>query len=197
MSRRTVIVFASLAAVVLGVVVAARWWNRPAPEPLGPAVDPVVVPTTIAAANFEVSGPFAHDNLALFLVHGADQLQGKSFLTLDEALAQKKFVILETQSVNQLTMENLSADEDVLILSGDILTGGQQDRIAQHDIIVPPKSGPLPLPAFCVEHTAPRWMRSMTAEDKTFAKNAGVVASNSARLAREEKGTRLVSGTHP
>ena len=66
--------------------------------------------TTSAGDNPRLSGPFTHDNLSVFLIHGEDRLQSKNFLTLPEALDQKKFVIHETQSVNELTMENLSAD---------------------------------------------------------------------------------------
>src|SRR5437899_3477124 len=78
-----------------------------------------------AKCDYKFSGPFEHENLTIFLIHGEDQFKDKSFLTLDEALEQKKFVIHETQSVNQLSMENLS-DKEVLILAGDILKGGQQ-----------------------------------------------------------------------
>jgi hypothetical protein len=138
-------------------------------------------PSGIAA--YELSGPYAHDNLTIFLVHGPDRLAAKEYLTLPEAIEQKKFVINETQNVNQLTMENLSDSVEVLILSGDILKGGQQDRIAQYDMIVPAKSGKVPLPAFCVEHTAPRWMARLDGTNRTFAASPGQAGSNSLRLA--------------
>jgi hypothetical protein len=80
-------------------------------------------------------------------------------------------------------MENVSTSEDVLILSGDILKGGQQDRISEYDLVIAPQSGRIPLAAFCVEHTAPRWMRQKTSEDRVFQENPGVVASNKLRLA--------------
>jgi hypothetical protein len=134
-------------------------------------------------AAYELSGPFAHDNLTVYLVHGPDRFQGKDYLTLPEAIEQKKFVIHETQNVNQLSMENLSASEEVLILSGDILKGGQQDRIAQYDMLVPAKSGKVPLPAFCVEHTAPRWMARLDASNSMFAASPAQTASNTIRLA--------------
>jgi hypothetical protein len=142
---------------------------------------PAAAPDRAPAAD-RLSGPYTHTNLTIFLVHGADRLPGKSFLTLPEALEQKTFVIHETQSVNQLTMENLS-DQEVVILSGDILKGGQQDRIAQHDLVVPPHSGKLPLAAFCVEHTAGRWMRPLQGADQKFAASPGCVATNALRLA--------------
>jgi len=154
------------ATVVLAVVVLAQ-------QPASPG----------KPSDVKLSGPYAHDNLTIFLVHGEDHLKGRTFLTLPEALQQKKFVIHETQSVNQLTMENLSPTEEVLILSGDILKGGQQDRIAQFDILVPPKSGKLPLQAFCVELTAARWMRKLEGKDKTFEGSPFNSVSNSVRLA--------------
>lgn len=182
MCRRTAVGLGSLVVLLVATVVFVRWWTTPPPQP--PAPEGFAgVPTTIVAANVQVSGPYAHGNLTLFLVHGADQLQGKTFLTLDDALAQKKFVIHETQSVNELAMENLSASEEVLILSGDILKGGQQDRISQYDLVIAPQSGRIPLAAFCVEHTAPRWMREKTVQDGTFSASPGVVASNTTRLA--------------
>jgi hypothetical protein len=131
----------------------------------------------------KVSGPFTHDNLALFLLHGPDQVQLKKYLMLAEAMERKLFLIHETQSVNQLQMENLSPDSDVIILSGDILKGGQQDRIAQFDLIVPPKSGKVPLPAYCVEHTAPRWMAKLDSQNGKFEASPGQIVSQAQRLA--------------
>jgi hypothetical protein len=79
-------------------------------------------------------------------------------------------------------MENLS-DKSVVVLAGDILKGGQQDRFAQSDQIIPPKSGKLKLASFCVEHTASRWMKKLDKDNSTFAYSPGQVASNSIRLA--------------
>jgi hypothetical protein len=41
-------------------------------------------------AAHTISGPFSHDNLTIFLLHGEDTLSGKPLLTLQEALEQKK-----------------------------------------------------------------------------------------------------------
>jgi hypothetical protein len=131
----------------------------------------------------QLTGPFIHDNLAIFLITGEDRLKGRKFLMLADALAQKKFVIYETQQVNQLQMENLSPTEEVLILSGDILKGGQQDRIAQFDQIVPPRSGKLALTVFCVEHTASRWRKPPTEADRTFTSSPGQLCTTELRLA--------------
>jgi hypothetical protein len=113
-------------------------------------------PLKIQASAQRVSGPFTHENLAIFLIHGADRIKNKEFLTLQEALAKKKVVVHETQQVNELAIENVSMEE-VFAQSGDILKGGQQDRIIAFDFIVPPKSGKIPVAAFCVE--AGRWQQ--------------------------------------
>jgi len=107
------------------------------------------------APEFTFSGPYTYQNLTIFLVHGKDSLPGKKFLTLPEALEQKKIVVHETRSVNELSVENISIDVDIFIQSGDVVKGGQQDRVLGYDLIVPPKSGKVPILSFCVE--AGRW----------------------------------------
>ena len=131
----------------------------------------------------KITGPFTYDNLAIFLLHGPDQIKLSKYLLLAEAMEKKLFVIHETQSVNQLQMENLSTDTEVIILSGDILKGGQQDRIAQFDLVVSPKSGKIPLPAYCVELSAPRWMAKLDAKNGKFEASPGQVVSQAQRLA--------------
>jgi hypothetical protein len=80
-----------------------------------------------ARQSSRLSGPYKHDNLSIYLVHGQDRVQTK-YLTLTEALEQHKVVVYETGSVNQLQIENLSK-EDVYIQSGESVKGGRQDRV--------------------------------------------------------------------
>lgn len=107
------------------------------------------------AEELTFSGPYTYQNLTIFLVHGKDQLQGRKFLTLQEALEQKKLVVHETKNVGELAVENVAADVEVFIQSGDIVKGGQQDRVLGYDLIVSAKSGKIPLQSFCVEQG--RW----------------------------------------
>ena len=72
------------------------------------------------------------------------------YLTLEQALNQKKVVVHETSQVNELAVENTSADA-VFIQVGDIVKGGNQDRMITNDFILPPHSGKLPIAAFCVD----------------------------------------------
>ena len=61
--------------------------------------------------EYQLEGPFTHGNLSVFLVHGKDKIKGQTFLTLEEALIQKKVVVRETRTVNELAIENLSNEE--------------------------------------------------------------------------------------
>jgi hypothetical protein len=57
-------------------------------------------------------------------------------------------------SVNRLVLIN-RGKRPVLLLAGELVSGGKQDRIIAKDRIVAPGADPLPLDVFCVEHG--RW----------------------------------------
>ena len=129
-----------------------------------------------SAGTYRVTGPYAYQNLAVFLIHGPDRLPGQNILTLAEALKQRKVVVYETREVNTLAIENVS-DEEVFVQSGDIVKGGQQDRMLGVDMIVPPRSGRIPVDAFCVEHG--RWT-------KRGAESSGRFDSSTERAATKD-----------
>jgi hypothetical protein len=134
----------------------------------------------VQAGEYRLSGPYTHKNLSIFLVHGKSTIKSKSFLTLQEALVQRKVVVYETRSVNELSIQNFS-DEDVYVQSGDIVKGGQQDRMIGVDLIVPPRSGKLPISAFCVEHG--RWSGRGNERAAVFSSSADAVATKEIKLA--------------
>jgi len=140
-----------------------------------------VVRAADPAPEFKLSGPYTHENLTIFLIHGKDALPGKKFLTLQEALEQKKLVVHETKNVNELAVENVSADAEVFIQAGDIVKGGQQDRTLGFDLIVSAKSGKVPLPSFCVEHG--RWQKRGGEDASKFDSSAHYCNSKALRLA--------------
>jgi hypothetical protein len=133
-----------------------------------------------ATLAYRFSGPYTHDNLTIFLIHGADQINDKNILTLDEALKEKKVIVHETQNVNQLAIENVSG-YPVFVQAGDIVRGGQQDRTIAFDMIVPPESGKLPLNAFCVE--AGRWTQRGKEAKDYFSSSANCVTDNYSKIA--------------
>ena len=130
------------------------------------------------ASNYRLSGPYTHKNLTVFLIHGKDQ-SNKTFLTLQEALAQKKVAVYETKDVNELAIRNLS-NQDIYVQAGDIVRGGDQDRMISVDFIVPPKSGRMPIAAFCVE--SGRWSKRGNEANASFTSSENS-ATNGLRLA--------------
>lgn len=132
------------------------------------------------ANAYRFTGPFTHKNLTIFLVHGKEQAKGKSFTTLQEALEQKKVIVHETANVNELSIENVS-NEEIYVQSGDIVKGGQQDRLLAVDLIVPPHSGKIPISAFCVEHG--RWSRRGEESVAAFGSSTETIATKDLKLA--------------
>src|SRR5438445_1162849 len=137
--------------------------------------------------DYRLEGPFTQGNLSVFLIHGQDKIKGQTFLTLQEALVQKKVIVRETREVNQLTIENVSREE-VYVQSGDIVKGGQQDRMLVVDLILPPHSGVIPIAAFCVEHG--RWSQRGNEEVTIFNSSSNTVASREVKLAAKLKSSQ-------
>ncbi len=98
-----------------------------------------------------ISGPVAYDNLAVYFIHGKSA-PGKVPLTLDEALAKGTGRVLETG--DELQIKNLG-DDEVFVQSGDIVKGGRPGPDLMVSLILPPRSGRIPIASFCVEQG--RW----------------------------------------
>ncbi len=162
MSRKELVCLAALVALLPGSLLAAE-----PPKPAQP--------------NYRLSGPYTHGNLTLFLIHGEDQLKGRKILTLEEALEQKKVIVYETRVVNQLLIENISVDCEVFIAAGDIVKGGDQDRILSFDLVIPPQSGKKPLACFCCE--SGRWARRTGEENRSFSSSRDQIATRTLKLA--------------
>jgi hypothetical protein len=136
--------------------------------------------SAFAADGIQVSGPIVHDNLAIYLVHGAAAGGGAVPLTLQEALAKGAVKVRETGSVNELTVENTGKDE-VYVQAGDIVKGGQQDRVLSVDLLLPPRSGAVSIAAFCVE--SGRWTARGNEDVKQFSSAAAAMPSHEAKVA--------------
>src|ERR1044071_5632630 len=137
--------------------------------------------------QYRLEGPFTQGNLTVFLVHGKDKIKGQTFITLQEALFQQKVIVRETREVNSLSIENVSGEE-VYVQSGDIVKGGAQDRMLAVDLILPPRSGKIPISAFCVENGR-RSQRGSEAVS-TFNSSGNAVASREVKLAAKMKSSQ-------
>jgi hypothetical protein len=127
------------------------------------------------------------------------------FITLDEGLRSGDVVVTEAgqarglirhrrdstrdQSVNQpahgAEVNNLvlvnNSKRPLLLLAGEIVTGGKQDRVIGKDRIVPAESDPIELGVFCVEPG--RWVAANgnNKEQFTASSAAGVFAAPAVR----------------
>jgi hypothetical protein len=120
--------------------------------------------------------PVTYENISLFPVVASSQQDTSAFLTLDEGLSSGEVIVREQgaaglartrdserrpmpdytrgPAVNQLLLVNRSK-RPLVLLAGELVSGGKQDRIIAKDRIVAPGAEPLPLDVFCVEHG--RW----------------------------------------
>ena len=128
-----------------------------------------------------LSGPFKHKNLTFYLVHGADSLKGKTPLTLEEAMERRAVIVHETGEVNELSIENISRSDEVFVQAGDIVKGGQQDRMLGVDLIVPARSGRIDIDSFCVE--SDRWTARGAESRAEFNSSAEYAPSKDLKMA--------------
>jgi hypothetical protein len=134
-------------------------------------------------SEYRISKPYTEGNLTIFLIHGTDAIPDKQYLTLAEALEQKKAIVHETKQVNEVCVENLSADADLYLEAGDIIKGGQQDRVLAMDLIVKPKSGKVAVSCFCVE--ASRWHQRGSENAAAFGSSPGKASAKGVQLAAQ------------
>ncbi|HWY07671.1 MAG TPA: DUF6569 family protein [Candidatus Acidoferrales bacterium] len=119
--------------------------------------------------------PVSYENLTVFPVVSSSGYDTSAFLTLEDGLSSGEVTVREQgadtiyrnregsrpvaqnyggPSVNQLVLVNHSK-RPLLLLAGELVSGGKQDRVIGKDRIVAPFGEPLPLNVFCVEHG--RW----------------------------------------
>jgi hypothetical protein len=187
-----------------------------------------VVSASSGPANHDalhVLAPITHGNLTIFPVVGGADYDTSRFLTLDEGVRAGSVVVTEQGAatplmrrgrpvhsspgaqVNELVLIN-NSDRPLLLLAGEIVTGGKQDRVIGSDRLVPPKSDPIALSVFCVEPG--RWtgrsnefgsMKSQMAQPSVrvpamAAKNQQEVW-NEVASARDKVATRAAAAGNP
>jgi hypothetical protein len=100
----------------------------------------------------------AQGGLRVFWLHGTPGT-ALPIATLEEARASGALLITERDqaSVPEVIVEN-RGKAHVLLLAGEILLGGKQNRVLSADILLPPQSGPRNIAVYCVEQG--RWAGS-------------------------------------
>lgn len=133
-----------------------------------------------SASSYSLLSPIRSGNLTIFPVASSNSYDTTEFLTLDEGLHSGDVVITEAgqarglirhrpgeasvirpirdAEVNRLVLVN-NSKRPLLLLAGEIVTGGKQDRVIGKDRIVPAESDPVDLSVFCVEPG--RWVAAI------------------------------------
>ena len=132
---------------------------------------------------YEIGKSCTFKNLQLFFLATDKNMIDKEYITLSEAMNHKYVTVIETSNVNQLAVENHSS-HFVFISAGDIVKGGRQDRTIGKDIILPPKSGKVPLASFCVE--SGRWQQRGAETSDEFSTSNNSLSSRELKLAAKK-----------
>jgi hypothetical protein len=118
------------------------------PQPAQPIAReelPGVRGEAVATADYRISGPNNHANLAVYFVHGPSAMKGRKVLALHHALNENLAVVHEGLSISN------HSDMAVFVQGGDIVKGGNQDRVLPYDYLIPAGARNVPVTAFCVE----------------------------------------------
>jgi len=169
-------------ALALGVWAIAPGWGQQREAPSGGGASGAVVGSL---GQYALSEPFTHNNLAVFMIYGKDRIKGDDFLTLQEAIKTKAVTVFETQDVRSLLIEN-HGDKPIYIQSGEILKGGKQDRTLPYDVILPARSGKMPIRSFCVEQG--RWSRRGGESTVNFNSSRNILSTKALKLAARSRG---------
>jgi hypothetical protein len=174
-------ILAILMVLVCGLVVMA----------IGNAGDPSLPAT---ANDYKILAPITHGDLTIFPLVSAKVHDTSDFITLDEGVRSGEVVVTEVGNlhstmrrrppyqvrpysdaeVNRLVLVN-NSKHPLILLAGEVVTGGKQDRVVGKDRIVPAESDPVDLSVFCVEHG--RW----TETSAKFDTHASVMLQPSVR----------------
>src|SRR5438270_508560 len=146
------------------------------------------------ANDYKILAPITHGDLTIFPVVSAKSHDTSDFITLDEGIRSGDVVVTEVGNlhstirrrppyqvspysgaeVNRLVLVN-NSKHPLILLAGEVVTGGKQDRVVGKDRIVPAESDPVDLSVFCVEHG--RW----TETSAKFDTHASVMLQPSVR----------------
>ena len=165
-----------------------------------------------SSSGYALLDPIRSGNLTVFPVVASKSYDTGQFLTLDEGIRSGEVVVTEAgqaqglirrrpggrpmphpirgAEVNQLVLVN-NSKRPLLLLAGEIVTGGKQDRVIGKDRIVPAESDPVDLSVFCVEPG--RWTAAEgkynfgTARGDTAALFAAPAVRSKAMVAKDQQ----------
>lgn len=153
--------------------------------------------------NYKILNPISHGNLTIFPVVAASTHDTSEFITLDEGIRSGEVVVTEAgrmgglvrgphphmpasygAQVNSLVLVN-NSKHPLILLAGEIVTGGKQDRIVAKDRVIPAESDPVDLGVFCVEPG--RWTESSAQFSTLNSQMAQPSVRSKAMVAQDQK----------
>ncbi len=180
--------FALIIAVLVGCVVAgaaghaAYLEGEKAAEPVAAPAPPIVRvvppprpvpdnPLTRTLRRISVLPGHTYKGLTIWPLEIAEVSDPTDYLSTGEALEEELLVVTEKGdgSVPVLLAENRGG-RPILMLAGEIVAGGKQNRILKEDVLLPRRSGKVELPVLCVERG--RW----SGRGAKFGANPGTAA---------------------
>jgi hypothetical protein len=184
-------------AAGFGLLLAALSWT---PTPAEAGQPPM-------ASGYKVLEPITQGNLTIYPVVAASTHDTREFLTLDEGLRSGQVEVTEagrvrplvrrggaqylpsSDQVNNLVLVN-NSDQPLILLAGEIVTGGKQDRVVGKDRIIPAHSDPVDLGVFCVEPG--RWTARSGGGSKFDASSAPMAQPSVRKRAMSDKDQQQV-----
>ncbi len=170
----------ALALVAAATGARAIYLEEPgeAPQPPRRVVPPPPPPApsnalTDVVRRINVRLGYTYRGLTVFPVEVSRVSDRTDYVSLDEALKAGTLALSErgSGSVPVVVARN-DGKQTVLLLAGEILIGGKQNRTLRDDVLLPPHGGRVELPVLCVEHG--RWTGRR--EDEGFRRSSSVAA---------------------
>ncbi|MCU0606771.1 MAG: hypothetical protein MUF78_04985 [Candidatus Edwardsbacteria bacterium] len=146
-------------------------------------------PVSRLLRGISVGNPIIYRGLAVFPLSGQSASRLNGCRTLSQAMDRGYITVSEKDGgeVNRLFVEN-SGPSLVFLMAGELLAGCKQDRMVGDDCLLPPRSGRIPLTAYCVEHG--RW----TEQGHTFKAVGAAVQPGMRKVAKESRDQHAVWG---
>ncbi len=149
---RKVLVLPAVVLVLLGPGASRAWAQGEALQ-----VDNEV---TRLLGRLLVHAPEQFRGLTIFPLELRDREDDGDYATLDDAIRQGIIRIFDTGVVERVTVENVSRNQWVFLLAGEVIGGGKQNRMVREDALIAPDTR-VTVPTYCVEKG--RWVGADTA----------------------------------
>ena len=138
--------------------------------------------------NWQLGAPVSFQALTVFPVLTDQPVSADEYVTLDQGLRSGKVTVSEigangrmrrirqgrvsdNAEVNRLMVKN-NTGKMLVLIAGEIIVGGKQDRIVGEDCVIASNNTPVPVDVFCVEHG--RWdERSRVGQSRASGGGAG------------------------